>query len=263
MNIEILSSDEFKKINEKKEDQSYSSGCLMGYFDKPFKEININEEDLYDNEENEYGKELATENHVTLLYGLTDSEIDENEIIRLFTLIDGPIVTSNKISLFENEKFDVVKFEIESEDLNILNKVLTSTFPFKSDYPDYKAHSTVCYCLPSKGSNYIEEFETPLENKIAYWVYSKADGRKIKIVPNGEMEVLRESNKLTNNESNYLVVTQHATNYKGYDIKLESTKYVDQYKCSIYINEQYVMALKQNVSYNEGIKISKNYIDNL
>jgi hypothetical protein len=106
LDLDLLTFEEFKAVLEKSKNQSYSSGCLMGYFNKGFKDPKIKEDDLYNNEENEYGLEI--EPHVTVLYGLHDDEIDENEIIKLFTLIDGPVVTTNKITLFKNEKFDVV-----------------------------------------------------------------------------------------------------------------------------------------------------------
>lgn len=178
-------------ITEKSKDQSYSYGCIMGYFNTGFKDPKIDKKDLYNNDENEYG--LEVEPHVTLLYGLLDDKIEENEIIQLLQLINCPVVSTNQISLFENEKFDVVKWDIISEELKILNNVFSKTFPFKSDFPDYHAHTTIAYCLPGTGSNYKQKFKTPIEKKIDYWVYSKADGKKIKIIPGKkDIEILRE-----------------------------------------------------------------------
>ena len=184
---------EFKEtlITEKTENQSYESGCLMGFFDEPFKEIDIKDEDLYDNDEHEYGKEL--EYHVTILYGLDDKKVDEDELCKLMYLINCPEVETTEISLFENEKYDVVKFEVESEDLTILNKMICSMFPYKSDFPDYKAHSTIAYCKPGKGKNYIETFDKPIKKKIAFWEYSKANGRKIKIIPGVSIETISKA----------------------------------------------------------------------
>lgn len=183
---------EFMKINEKTEDQSYSSGCIMGYFDTDFKEIKIKESDIYDNEEHEYGRELG-DKHCTVLYGLKDKKIDENELVKLFSMIEGPEVSTKEISLFKNEKYDVVKWDIISEELAILNKMVTSMFPYKSDFPDYHAHVTISYCLPGAGKSYTQEFKKPLTKKIAYWVYSQSSGKKIKIVPGKEPEVIREA----------------------------------------------------------------------
>lgn len=189
---EILSFDEFKKVlNEKKKDQTYSYGCIMGYFDKPFKDIKIDKNNLYNNEENEYG--LEVEPHVTILYGILADKVKEEDIVNLFKLIDGPTVKTEQISLFQNKDYDVVKFDVESDELNLLNKVCTSMFPYETDYPDYHAHCTIAYCLPGTGKNYKHKFKDPLELKISYWVYSMPNGRKIKITPgNNKIKVLRE-----------------------------------------------------------------------
>jgi hypothetical protein len=196
MKLNVLSrfefSKQFKKLNEKTENQSYSSGCIMGYFDSAFKNPKIKKDDLYNDEENKYGLEI--EPHVTVLYGLKDDEIEEDEVVKLFSMIQCPEVSTSKISLFNNEKYDVVKWDIDSEELTILNKMVTSMFPYKSDFPDYHAHVTIAYCLPGKGSEYMEELKKPLNKKIDYWVYSKADGKKIKIVPGKGVEILREKN---------------------------------------------------------------------
>jgi hypothetical protein len=267
MELEVLSFDEFKKtLNEKKENQTYSSGCLMGYFNTGFKDPKINKEHLYDNDENEYGLEI--EPHVTVLYGLTDDKINEEDIIKLFTLIDGPEVSTDKITLFENEKFDVVKWDIDSEELKLLNKMTTSMFPFKSDHPDYHAHVTIAYCLPGTGKEYIKEFKKPFKKKIDYWVYSKADGKKIKIVPGEKSEVIRETYPIKETficdqkiDSKYfdpnreldereleikkLMSSDESYNYKGYDVKLEKHKKFDNvYYCTVYLNDKYIGGLK-------------------
>ena len=49
-----------------------------------------------------------------------------------------------KVSLFENTEYDVLKFEVESEDLQELNKIC-KTLPYTSDYPDYHPHCTISY----------------------------------------------------------------------------------------------------------------------
>jgi hypothetical protein len=185
-----------QRVNEKTEDQQYSYGCLMGYYDAPFDgSPEIADGDLFDNDENEYGREV--ENHVTVLYGLHDDEIDEEEIIRLFSLITTPDTFRSKVTLFENKDYDVVKWDIESNDLELLNRMMTSMFPYTNKFPDYHAHATLAYCKPGTGKKYMMQLDKPTKDKIAHWVYSKADGRKIKITPGLEdpVEVLREADK--------------------------------------------------------------------
>lgn len=185
--------EEFKLqlLNEKTEDQDYSYGCIMGFFKNRFKDPKIDEDDLYNNDEDEYGLEI--EPHVTVLYGLKDDEIDEDEIVNLLKMIDGPMVSTKQISLFKNDKFDVVKWDIDSKDLEILNKIFSKTYPFKSDFPDYHAHCTIAYCKPGTGSKYEKVLDKEQKKKIDFWVYSKANGKKIKIIPgNKDIEILRE-----------------------------------------------------------------------
>lgn len=211
MLLEILTPWEFRnrnnvtKINEKTEDQSYSYGCIMGYFNtSPMSELDVDTddykiapEDLYDNDEHEYGEEI--EFHVTVLYGLEDNKLEEDDVIRLLSMVKCPIVKCADISAFKNEKFDVLKWDIESDDLNLLNKICESIFPFKSKFPDYHAHSTIAYLMPGTSDKYSRSPNNIINKQIDYWVYSKADGKKIKITPNATgagatVEILREAN---------------------------------------------------------------------
>lgn len=292
LDLDLLTFEEFKAVLEKSKNQSYSSGCLMGYFNKGFKDPKIKEDDLYNNEENEYGLEI--EPHVTVLYGLHDDEIDENEIIKLFTLIDGPVVTTNKITLFKNEKFDVVKWDIDSEELVILNKMVEKMFPFTSSFPDYHAHCTIAYCLPGKGDEYTKEYKSNLKNKIDYWVYSKANGKKIKIVPGKGAEIIRKEKAvnerfITEEElaayGNNSDVPRHAMglvldpepepcllnpikieeiNYKGYIITLTpNERFKESFNCTVHNeNNEYVMGIRGPANYDDAIESAKSFIDN-
>lgn len=277
LELEILSFDEFKAVLEKSKNQSYSSGCLMGYFNTGFNDPKIKEDDLYNNEENEYG--LEVEPHVTVLYGLHDDEINEDDIIKLFTLIDGPNVTTNKITLFENEKFDVVKWDIDSDDLTLLNKMVTSMFPYTSSFPDYHAHCTIAYCLPGKGKEYTKNYKKDIKKKIDYWVYSKANGKKIKIVPGKGAEVIRKE-KVVNER--FITETELATygkipepcllnpinveeiNYNGYIITLTpNERFKESFNCVVHNeNNEHVMGIRGPANYDDAIELAKSFIDN-
>lgn len=187
---EIMDFDDFKIMLEKKKTTQYSAGCVMGYFENDFNNPKIKESDIYDNEENEFG--LEVEPHVTVLYGLDDKKTDEEELVKLFTMLDGPVCSTTQISLFENPDFDVVKWDIEQPELVILNRMLTSMYPYKTDHPDYHAHVTIAFCLPGEGKKYTKKFKGAKKQKIAYWVYSQADGRKIKITPGKGMTIIRK-----------------------------------------------------------------------
>ena len=256
----ITKLEQFKNtlILEKTENQSYSSGCLMGFFDEPFKKIKINNDDLYDNDDNEYGEEL--EYHVTILYGLDDKKVNEDELCKLMYLINCPEIKTNEISLFENEKYDVVKFEVESEDLTILNKMICSMFPYKSDFPDYKAHQTIAYCISGKGKSYIEKFDKPLKKKISFWEYSKADGKKIKIIPGVSIETIREAVK--NESKKESEQKDESFEYKGYTVNLTpNTGFKNAYNCSVYLKNEYKMGLRGPCSLDAGKDAAIYFID--
>ena len=168
---------EFKTVNE----ESFSYGCVMFFFDpneKMLQELmtNIDDSDLYTKEDDSsYGKE--TEPHVTALYGIHNDvpDADVKKIVEQFTT---PVITVGDVSIFENEKFDVVKIEVNSDEMNTANKKL-SALPFSSDYPDYKAHITLAYVKPGLGQKYVEEFES-INLQPTHIVYSKADNTKLK-----------------------------------------------------------------------------------
>lgn len=169
-----------------KKDHKHEYGCLMVFLDvdkKSWKELQdmIDDEDLYTEEgDSSYGRE--DEPHVTILYGL-HADIKDKDIEEDINEIKEPKIAFKSISSFDNPKYDVLKFDVESKDLHQLNKVFKE-YPFTSNFPDYHPHATTCYLKPGKAKKYIKlindyikengELEiTP--NKI---VYSKADSTK-------------------------------------------------------------------------------------
>jgi len=165
-------------ITESKHDY----GCVMLYLDFPeLKNIHniINKNDIYiDPNDDSFG--LETEPHVTLLYGLHDdvSLDDIKNVIENYTFDSCKIINT---SLFETEKYDVLKFDVKSSNLHEINKLLTK-FPYTTDYPDYHPHMTIAYLKPGTGKKYIDKIK--LENNFIeplYVVYSMTDGSKKKI----------------------------------------------------------------------------------
>lgn len=161
----------------------YEYGCVMLYFNFPqlgkIQEY-IDEEDIYeDPEDPSYG--LEDEPHITLLYGLHDDVSLEQvkEIIDNFTFSTEEIYN---VSLFENEKYDVLKFEVVTDGiLNSVNKDLR-TLPYTSKFNDYQAHMTIGYIKPGMGKKYVAKFKD-LKYQIvpSYVVYSyPSDGEKKK-----------------------------------------------------------------------------------
>ena len=177
-------------VNEKQ--ATYDYGCAMLYADFPkMADLHgqIDHDDVYVNpDDSTFG--LETEPHVTLLYGLHDNVPTDS----VKSVVDkhkfGPFVAHNA-SLFENEKYDVLKFDIKypeegNEFLHECNRGLTN-FPHTTSFPNYHPHMTVAYIKRGMGQKYAEKLaghEYYLEP--SHVIYSKANGEKDRIEINGQ-----------------------------------------------------------------------------
>jgi len=176
------------KIREallEKQKREYEYGCVMVDLSVDKKEWDniqkmVDEDDIYfgTEEDQGYGREL--EPHVTALYGIHDDVLDEDveKIIAKFT---KPEIKLKKISAFKNEKFDVLKFDVESLDMHEMNDMLKK-LPYTTNYPDYHPHATICYLKNGTADKYVKKL-SDIEPIIAtpdIVVYSKPDGSKKK-----------------------------------------------------------------------------------
>jgi 2'-5' RNA ligase len=174
---------EFAAIDEKKkEKQKFSYGCAMLHFKFPdIKEFHgsIDEEDIYTEEgDRSYG--LEKETHVTLLYGLHSDEIEDEKVKDICTEQEFGTLVLHNLSAFENEKFDVLKFDVKGKGLKPCNKKLTK-LPHTTEHPVYHPHATVAYLKPGKAKKYIKEFkDTEYEVTPDTLVYSKPEGKKLR-----------------------------------------------------------------------------------
>ena len=161
------------------ESVQYKLGCVM--MEVPisnWEEITstINQEDIYEVEGENYG--IQSNPHVTILYGL-HKEVSLDQIKSVFEDIDVSIdIKIEGIGVFENENFDVVKFNVvPSETLLDLNSKL-SEFPNSNEYPEYKPHITIAYVKKGCGKKYEDlEYRHSVEN-IDEVCYSMSDGSK-------------------------------------------------------------------------------------
>ena len=161
------------------ESVQYKLGCVM--MEVPisnWKEITstINQEDIYEVEGENYG--IQSNPHVTILYGL-HKEVSLDQIKSVFEDIDEDIdIKIEGIGVFENENFDVVKFNVvPNVTLQNLNNKL-SEFPNSNEYPEYKPHITIAYVKKGYGKKYEDlEYRHSVEN-IDEVCYSMSDGSK-------------------------------------------------------------------------------------
>jgi len=171
-------------ILEKKGD-THSYGCVMLKLNIPKKEWDgllstIDDEDVYIEEgDKSFGKE--DEPHITLLYGLHD-DIPDEEIKEISNKMSKCEINLKKISIFENDKFDVLKFDIidkSKSELSKMNKEYAK-LPHTTDYPDYHPHATIAYIKKGEGKKYCKTLTGGdiIITKCDTIKYSKADGSK-------------------------------------------------------------------------------------
>ena len=161
------------------ESVQYKLGCVM--MEVPisnWEEITstINQEDIYEVEGENYG--IQSNPHVTILYGL-HKEVSLDQIKSVFEDIDVSIdIKIEGIGVFENENFDVVKFNVvPSETLLDLNSKL-SEFPNSNEYPEYKPHITIAYVKKGFGKKYEDLTYRHSVDNVDEVCYSMSDGSK-------------------------------------------------------------------------------------
>ena len=99
--------------------------------------------------------------HITIAFG-----INVNTDINLIKEIERNRPTYfqlTELSLFENDNFDIIKFDIMSSDLRILNHIIRSKMEVKSSFSEYHPHLTVAYVPKGMGVELITRL-----NKLLY-----------------------------------------------------------------------------------------------
>ena len=164
----------FSKLINEKNSFKYEYGCVM--LDLNVKNWNkiitdiIDKDDIYDEE----GYGLETEPHITLLFGYGD-DVQDKDIKEICEKYIKPTIILSKISIFENDDFDVVKFDIENDLVIQINKDL-SILPHTSTFPDYQPHATISYIKKGKGKKYIQELKENIKIESDKIIYSKPTG---------------------------------------------------------------------------------------
>lgn len=137
------------------ESVQYKLGCVM--MEVPisnWEEITstIKQEDIYEVEGENYG--IQSNPHVTILYGL-HKEVSLDQIKSVFEGLNERIdIKIEGIGVFENENFDVVKFNVVPiGTLQSLHDKL-SELPNSNEYPEYEPHITIAYLKKGCGKKY-------------------------------------------------------------------------------------------------------------
>jgi 2'-5' RNA ligase len=121
--------------------------------------LNIPDDNLYFDEEGGLGRE--TEIHVTVKYGLTDP-VPSKALLEIIRKTKPFTIKLTGISLFEQEKYDVVKLDVESEALRHLNAAITAQCDNEDKHPEYVPHVTIAYVKKGTASKILGQY--PFEN---------------------------------------------------------------------------------------------------
>lgn len=161
---------------------SHRYGCVMAYFTvSNWDEIvnYIDSDDIYKADEKRFG--IQNNPHITLLFGLhkdVTPEMVKDAIKGLDTTLN---ITIKGIDIFQNEEFDVVKFNVVlTEELKKINEALCQ-LPHTSDYDEYAPHVTIAYVKKGTGKKYVKKDYTYTVKNIDKIIYSTASGEKINL----------------------------------------------------------------------------------
>lgn len=163
-------------------------GCLMVNFAftnwSDFIRRQVKPEDIYTEEEDElnhYGYE--DESHCTVLFGFHHYDGIIEDIKKfLFPLEEIIDIWRGDISIFENEKYDVVKFELSSDKLTQMHNTLKQNFKNSDEHPEYKPHMTIAYVQKGKGINYAKDNLVKVPLFPSEFIYSDPDHNKTLIL---------------------------------------------------------------------------------
>ena len=161
----------------------YEFGCVMLYFNFPELlklQESIDPSDLY-TEEGDIKYGLEDEPHCTLLYGLHEEVTLQQVKDQIGLVAFGPKpLTAHNVSCFKNEKYDVLKFDVQGDILHGLNSDLKE-LPYTSNFPDYHPHSTIAYLKPGLGDKYIEMFKGQKHEVEPEYIIFSHNGEKDRI----------------------------------------------------------------------------------
>jgi len=188
-------------INEQKEEKTY--GCVMLHTNmRNWKEIHtggIDPDDVYIKpHDKSYG--LEEEPHMTVIYGLHEDEVDPEVIMSVIKEnMEDVTVTISKISMFENDEYDVVKYDIPvTKQILKYRKMFEDNFDNTQTFSEYHPHMTIAYVKPGEGKKYISDLDEPFEVTFTKAVYSWHEKNE-----NGEKELKKKEYVFNTEDEEY------------------------------------------------------------
>jgi len=188
---------------ESKNETEETYGYVMLYTNmRDWEEIHtsgIDPEDVYIKPlDDSYG--LETEPHMTLLYGIYEDETDPEIVLNVIkeNMEDVTVVIS-KISIFENEEYDVVKYDIPlTKQILKYRKIFEDNFENTQDFPEYLPHMTIAYVKPGEGKKYVSDLDEPFKVTFTKGVYSYHEENE-----DGEVELKTKNYVFNTNDEEY------------------------------------------------------------
>ena len=155
-------------------------GCLMVYPSEQvmkkiveFSNKVITKDIVYiDPADDGYGVE--NDPHVTIKYGFTE-DLKKDFVEGIANHFDPFVVTLKAITLFNNPKYDVVKFDVESPIL-LQIRAMVNDLPNEDKYKDYNPHMTISYV--KKGSFPLKKEGLHIQIPISRLKYSGKNEEK-------------------------------------------------------------------------------------
>lgn len=117
---------------------------------------NIDFGSFKDNIDREDVIEWETWAHITLFYPLYGANDLESVKYGLFS----PSVELVGLSCFELEDKDVLKIDVESDDLHLMHDMVDDGVDHpEKNFPEYRPHITICYLKKGSGAKYVRRLE--------------------------------------------------------------------------------------------------------
>ena len=147
-------------------DEKYSF-IMIGYEDNELvrkiqEEIDENDLYIWKEDEQEYEQWLQEDLHVTLV-ACMDNDIKIDDLFEYLKPCKEYKAIIKNISLFENEKNDVLKFDVDCDNIYETHDEILKHYESHSEYKDYKPHMTIAYLKSWKWKKYIDKFSKYLE----------------------------------------------------------------------------------------------------
>lgn len=137
--------------------------------------MHVEPEDVFD-PDGEHGYSLYP--HITVLYGLHHVDDPLKVLLYIDSITKSVAVEFTGISVFENEKFDVLKFDVESPQLVKCHKKIKGKFKCTEIFDDYKPHMTIAFLQKGTGWKYKNlSFSVPKMN-IDLMRFTNTDGHE-------------------------------------------------------------------------------------